>query len=57
MAKYLTATDVAAALDVSDETVRRWAAAGNIAFIRPLPGQLRFRPEVVDEILHPKAAS
>ena len=48
--KYLTVADVAAALEVSDESVRRWAATGAIAYFRLPSGQLRFRPEVIEEI-------
>ena len=48
--KYLTVADVAAALEVSDESVRRWAATGTIAYFRLPGGQLRFRPEVIEQI-------
>jgi excisionase family DNA binding protein len=51
MAKYLTATDVAEALGVTHETVRRWAAAGAIAYIRLPSGQIRFRQEDLDAIV------
>jgi excisionase family DNA binding protein len=47
----LTSTDVAEQLEVSDETVRRWAAAELIAHIRLPSGQLRFRQADVDNIL------
>jgi len=40
-------------LDVTDETIRRWAEARLIAHIRLPSGQLRFRRADIDLILQP----
>jgi excisionase family DNA binding protein len=49
--QLLTSSDVAEQLDVTGETVRRWAESGIIAHIRLPSGQLRFRQADVDIIL------
>ena len=51
--RLLTSSDAATLLDVSDETIRRWAEARLIAHIRLPSGQLRFRRADIDLILQP----
>ena len=53
MPEYLTTSAVAELLQVSDETVRRYAEAGRIRHIRLPSGQLRFLPADIDAILRP----
>jgi excisionase family DNA binding protein len=50
---FLTTTDAAAMLGVSDETVRRWVEAGRLRHIRLPSGQIRFRREDIEAILVP----
>jgi excisionase family DNA binding protein len=51
--ELLTSGDVAELLDVSGETIRRWADAGLIVHIRLPSGHLRFRRADIDDILEP----
>jgi excisionase family DNA binding protein len=54
MPDELVSTLVAAQLlQVSDETVRRWAADGLIRHIRMPSGQIRFRRSDLEAILRP----
>jgi excisionase family DNA binding protein len=54
--ELLTTSEVAEMLRTSSETVRRWAASGQIDAI-PLPsGQYRIRRAVVDAILSGETA-
>lgn len=49
--QLLTTGEVARKLGVSDETIRRWCAAGKIRAI-PLPsGRWKIREDVVDDLL------
>ena len=52
--ELLSAADVGALLQVSDETVRRWAEANKIPHIRLPSGQLRFYRTDVETILRPR---
>lgn len=54
---FLTTGQAAARLDVSDETVRRWAANGLIEAIVLPSGRRRFRVEDIERLLEPKRAS
>lgn len=47
----LTTEQVARRLNVNAETIRRWAAAGKLAAVTLPSGRLRFRPEVVEELI------
>lgn len=47
----LTTKQVARRLNVDDETIRRWAAAGKLPAVTLPSGRLRFRPEVVDALI------
>lgn len=49
----LTTPEAAARLDVSDETLRRWAAEQRIRHLRLPSGQLRFRRDDIEAILTP----
>lgn len=49
--ELLTAPAVAALLSVTDETVRKWADDGKIAFIRLPSGARRFRRSDIEAIL------
>lgn len=40
-------------LVVADETLRRWADKGQLRHLRLPSGQIRFRPEDLDELLIP----
>jgi len=40
-------------LTISDETLRRWADKGQLRHLRLPSGQIRFRPEDLDELLTP----
>jgi excisionase family DNA binding protein len=51
--ELLSATEAAALLQVSDETVRRWADAGKIRHVRLPSGQLRIYRQDVEAILTP----
>jgi excisionase family DNA binding protein len=51
--RMLSTGEAAAILEVSGETLRRWAEAGRITHIRMPSGQLRFRPEDLAAILEP----
>jgi excisionase family DNA binding protein len=50
MSTLLTIKQVAALLNVSQRTIRRWIDAGDIAFIK-LPGGLRIRQENLERWL------
>lgn len=50
----LTAPQVAEALQVSDETVRRWAADGRLPSIVLPSGKRRYRRADIDAILSPE---
>jgi excisionase family DNA binding protein len=52
----LTAPQVAVRLNVSEQTVRRWAASGRLPAARLPGGRLRFAPADVDKLLEPAAA-
>jgi excisionase family DNA binding protein len=54
--ELLSAAEVGAMLEVSDETVRRWADAGKIRHIRLPSGQVRFRRSDIDALLDPDKA-
>ena len=49
--ELLTAPAVAALLSVTDETVRKWADQGKIAYITLPSGARRFRRADIDAIL------
>lgn len=49
----LTAPQVAALLNVSDESVRRWADTGKLRYVELPSGQRRFRRSDIDAILTP----
>ena len=49
----LTASDVAEALGVTDETVRQWAKSGKLRYVRLPSGQRRFQRSDVEAILVP----
>lgn len=53
MPDLLTTTGAAQLLQVSDETVRRWAATGLIRHIRLPSGHLRFELEDIESIRQP----
>lgn len=48
--EWLRLADAVRILDASETTVRRWAQAGHIRFIRTPGGQRRFRREDVERI-------
>ncbi len=49
----LTSAEVARLLDVTDETVRRWAEQGKLAHVRLPSGHRRFRRGDLDEFMQP----
>ncbi len=49
----LSTTEAAALFDVTDETIRRWAAARKIRHVRLPSGQVRFRRSDLDALLEP----
>jgi excisionase family DNA binding protein len=49
----LSTAGAAAIMQVSDETVRRWADAGLIRHIRLPSGQLRFRRSDLEQVIAP----
>ena len=51
--RLLSTSAAAKRLDVSDETLRRWADERKIRHVRLPSGQLRFRPEDLDAVLSP----
>lgn len=51
--ELLTSPQAATLLQVTEETVRRWAEERKIRHIRLPSGQLRFRRQDVEEILTP----
>jgi predicted site-specific integrase-resolvase len=55
--KLLNATQVAAKLEVSPETVTDWANKGKIDYIELPSGRFRYRQETVDEILAGRKAA
>ena len=48
----VTVTEVATALQVDPQTVRRWAALGQIEAIRLPGGNWRFRREAIEDLLY-----
>jgi excisionase family DNA binding protein len=60
MPDLLTAQEAAIILEVSDETLRRWAEDGLIRHIRYPSGQLRFERADIEAIrtpIEPKSAA
>lgn len=57
MSELLSAKQVATALDVSTETVLRWAREGDLPAIYLPRGTVRFRREDVERLLRPPAAT
>lgn len=55
--ELLTIGEAARVLSVSVDTLRRWADAGRIPVVVLPTGHRRFRPEDIDAIREPKAAS
>ena len=51
--ELLSAAEAAAILEVSDETLRRWANTGLIHYIRLPSGQLRFERADIEAIRQP----
>jgi excisionase family DNA binding protein len=51
--RLLTTRDVADILEVTDETIRRWAAEGRIRHVRLPSGQIRFEPDDIADIRRP----
>ena len=53
MPDLLTASEAASILEVSHETIRRWAEEGLIRHVRYPSGQLRFERADIDAIRTP----
>lgn len=53
----LTIGETARLLGVSTDTIRRWADEGRIPVVTLPSGHRRFRPEDIETIREPKAAS
>jgi excisionase family DNA binding protein len=51
--EYVSAPAAARLLQISDETIRRWAATGRIRYLRMPSGQLRFLRADLDAIMEP----
>jgi excisionase family DNA binding protein len=51
--KLLSTREVAAILQVTDETVRRWATSGRIRHIRYPSGQIKFEAADIEAIRQP----
>lgn len=51
--RLLTTSEAAERLQVSDETMRRWADDKRIPHIVLPSGHLRFRPVDIDKVLEP----
>jgi excisionase family DNA binding protein len=51
--ELVSALVAAEMLQVSDETIRRWAAEGLIRHVRRPSGQIRFRRSDIEAILEP----
>lgn len=57
MTRLLTAREVAEILGVSTETTLRWVRSGKLPGFRLPSGQLRFRPDELDEWITARATS
>lgn len=51
--RLLRTTEVAAQFEVNGATVRQWVDKGQLPALRTPGGQLRFRPEDIEQFLDP----